>query len=337
MSRLKLFLVVLILCSSFMTMRAQEDPSALVKQGAALYDQGKYEESLTILERARSIWPTSTTILYEIALTRFQLNDWDGVIRLADSIIARQDINNADAFGVKAAALLKQGKVDESTNTLIDGISITGGDYKLFFNLGVNFMNQKKANDAEICFLNAIQIKPTHANSYLLLAKLNQRINPVKSLLAACQFLLLEPKSEQSKPAFHIIDQILTTAPIPYQPIGDGSTVVFDSNYVAVNHVLDSLIQINVHGGNALNIGLFENQLKEIVQSSAESMIYDEDDVWRGYLIPFYTDIFKDVYGEVFCNYIAQSQWKESVYWLEMHREELTKFGQFLKGEEDKK
>ena len=319
-----------------MTMKAQEDPSALVKQGAALYDVGKYEESLTVLERARAIWPSSTTILYEIALSRFQLNDWDGVIRLADSIIVRQDINNADAYGVKAAALLRQGKVEESTNTLIDGISITGGDYKLFFNLGVNFINQNKANDAEICFLNAIQIKPTHANSYLLLAKLNQSTNPIKSLLAACQFLLLEPNGEQSKSAFHIINQILTSAPM-YQPVNDVSKVAIDSNYVAVNHVLDSLVQINLHSGITMDIGVFENQLKEIVRVSAELMIYDEDDVWRGYLIPFYTDIFKDVYGEVFCNYIAQSQWKESVYWLEMHREELTKFGQFLKGEEDKK
>jgi hypothetical protein len=97
------------------------------------------------------------------------------------------------------------------------------------------------------------------------------------------------------------------------------------------------LVQINLHSGITMDIGVFENQLKEIVRVSAELMIYDEDDVWRGYLIPFYTDIFKDVYGEVFCNYIAQSQWKESVYWLEIHREELTKFGQFLKGEEDKK
>ena len=79
-----------------MTMKAQEDPSALVKQGAALYDVGKYEESLTVLERARAIWPSSTTILYEIALSRFQLNDWDGGIRIADSIIVLQYINNAD-------------------------------------------------------------------------------------------------------------------------------------------------------------------------------------------------------------------------------------------------
>lgn len=334
---MRLLPIILLLCFWSLPLIAQEDPSALVRQGVNLYDKGKYKEAMDVLERAKAIWPESTTILYEIALTCYQLKDLDRTIRLADSIIARKDINIAEAYEVKASAQAKQGNNDESINTLITGILETGGNDQLFYNLGVNYIRKHKMTNAEICFLNAIHHKPNHASSYLGLAELNQVVNPAKSLLAACQFLLLEPNTKRSQSAFEVINFILTNPVSRTGIMNDSLALGLDSSYLHVNAALDSVISLNKGKGDIMTFDFFKKVLKDVVIWSSKEVAYDEDDAWRGYLIPFFSDIFQSEYGDVFSNYIAQSQWQVCMVWLEDHRGRLDDFSRFLKGEENKK
>ncbi|HMZ25323.1 MAG TPA: hypothetical protein PLG24_10295 [Saprospiraceae bacterium] len=321
---------------------AQEDPEALVLRGVALYDQGKYPEALKVLERARDIWPRSSTILYEIALTRHSLRDYEGCHRLTDSIIVMRDNNMTQGYLLKASALKQLGKTIESSEVLIDGIRDTGGDEQLFYNLGINFITEKKFNEAEICFLNAINFKPTHSSSYLQLAELNQDVNPTKALLAACQFLLLEPNSNRSKPAFELIEQILNgKSKSPSMKIqkedAENHIIRLDSSYIFSNGIIRLDAETNFNNNGIVDFDYFSAELKKVSLNCIDRIEYKEHDVWRGYLIPFFADIFSSGFGDVFCNYIAQSRWPACSLWLNNRRSEFDRFTAFLKSEEEKK
>ncbi len=340
--RLTMKYTVILLFLLPLTLLAQEDPEALVRQGVTLYDKGEYKEALKILERARDIWPRSSTILSEVALTRYSLGDYDGCLRLADSILVIRDNNLTQGYLLKASALMQQGKLAESSEILIDGIRDTGGDVELFYNLGINFITEKKFNEAEICFLNAINFKPTHSSSYLRLAELNRETNPAKALLAACQFLLLEPNSKRSKPAFELIEQILNgkfiSASMDLQKSQDSDHALdADSTYVFANVILRLDAETNFKNNGIVDFDYFSAELKKISLKCIERIEYEEHDVWRGYLIPFFADIFKSGFGDVFCNYIAQSRWSACSLWLNNRRSEFERFTAFLKSEEEKK
>ncbi|MBK7740452.1 MAG: hypothetical protein IPI42_07790 [Saprospiraceae bacterium] len=107
---------------------------------------------MKVLERARDIWPRSSTILYEIALTRYSLRDYEGCHRLTDSIIVMRDNNMTQGYLLKASALKQLGKTIESSEVLIDGIRDTGGDEQLFYNLGINFITEKNSMKRKYVF-----------------------------------------------------------------------------------------------------------------------------------------------------------------------------------------
>lgn len=335
---MRITVLLILVLSALNTVMAQEDPGALVREGVGLHDKGKYQEALKLYERALELRPRSSTILYEIALTRYSIKEYEQCITLADTIIAIRDNNLSMGYAIKASALLALGRMKESDEALIDGLEATGGDAQLFYNLGVNFMKQERIRDAETCFLNTINFKPTHASAYLMLTEINRYGNPVKALLTAYHFLLLEPNSTRSASCFDMVWEILK-GNVKKDTLTGNSTIYMDE-YTGKDSIYTTValaINIGAAAQGQLpeqdDFSYFKNQTKMAVELLAGMNKYDEDDLWAGYLIPLFADIYASNYGDVFTSYIAQSRWPDALQWIESHGKELEAFGKFLKGE----
>jgi len=330
--------LLILLLSILQAAMAQEDPGALVREGVSLFDKGEYQKALKRYERALELRPRSSTILYEMALTRYSMKEYEPCIILADTIIAIKDNNLPMAYSIKASALLALGRMEESDEVLMDGLEATGGDAQLFYNLGVNFMKQERIRDAETCFLNTIRIKPTHASAYLMIAGINRSGNPVKALLSAYHFLLLEPNSARSGSCLDMVWEILE-GKAKKDTLTGNSTIYMDEHTGKDSIYTSVALAINI-GAAARDqsqeqddFSYFKHQTQMAVELLGGMNKYDGDDLWAGYLIPLFADIYASNYGDVFTSYIARSRWPAAAQWLESHGKELEAFGKFLKGE----
>lgn len=176
-----------------------ESVRELVEQGVALHDQGKYAEAIKKYQAALVIEPGSTLANYEIAFSYFLAGSYDSAITYSGRVLELNGGSQHEAYLVLGSSLDLAGKPAKAIATYEEGIKKYPGSNLLHYNLALTCFNQKDYKKAEQEAILAIQARPRHGSSHLVLAAtMKQTGQRVKSLMALYYFLLLEPNSRRS-------------------------------------------------------------------------------------------------------------------------------------------
>jgi tetratricopeptide (TPR) repeat protein len=201
-----------------------------MKTGIELHDAGKYEEAIQQFESALKKEPKNTFPHYEMANTYINLQKYDKAIKHADKVIDANDKNLAGAYMLKGTAYDLLQKPKKAIEVYKKGIEAMPDFYLLHYNLGITEAGIKEYDNAEIAFIQALTLKPTHASSHYALGVVQwEKGRKVKTLLALYNFILLESNTKRAVNALKIIDDVIDKT-AKKQKNGFDMTITFNSN-----------------------------------------------------------------------------------------------------------
>ncbi|RSK43322.1 tetratricopeptide repeat protein [Hymenobacter perfusus] len=183
----------------------------LVKQGVALYDQGKPDEAVLRYKEALKQDPANTTARYELALTYNALGRNEEAVALSKQILKQEAEPGPSIYSTYGNALDGLKKPKEAAKVYQEGLKRYPNDGALHFNLGVTqatALNQPA--EAIGSMQQSVRCRPGHANSLNALALLQQQEgNRVPALLAMLRLLQMEPTGQRAEAVLARFDKLL--------------------------------------------------------------------------------------------------------------------------------
>ena len=194
-------------------LRAQEAAPAadLIRQGVALYDQGKPDEAVLRYKQALRLEPGNPVARYELALTYNTLGQNEEAVALCRQLAKDDPHPGPSLYDTWGNALdgLKKGK--EAVKAYQQGLQRYPNEGSLYYNLGITqAASLGQLNESLASMQQAVRCRPTHLNSLNTLMQLTLRQgNRVPALLEMLRQLQLEPTGERAETTLARFDGLL--------------------------------------------------------------------------------------------------------------------------------
>jgi len=209
----KVFLTGWLAAASWLVAQAQSATEApgLVREGVALYDEGRYEQALAKYQQALAAAPGDPTARAELAMTYLALRRNAEAISTSRQLLQEQPASSPSVYATYGNALDANQQPTEALAAYAQGLRQHPTSYILFFNQGVTLAQRKRAAEALLSFRHAVVCNPAHGSSHLLLGQilLGSPGGRVPGVLALARFLVLEPTSPRAAQARQLLDQAL--------------------------------------------------------------------------------------------------------------------------------
>jgi len=320
---------------------SQTKVDSLVQAGIQYHDNRQFDKAIEVYKAALEIEPASPLVHYEIALSYMQAKDYKNSIKHCDLVIKQNDKYLLMAYITKASSLDYMGQPREAIKLFEKGIKKFGDHHLLYYNLGYTYYNLNEYDKAEEALVNAINTKPNHSSSHLLLGFLmsdkNQR---VQSALSLHYFLFLEPNTERSKTAYNLLQKEI------------GGNVQRDIDKPnQINIFIDPSQSDSDFGPADMMLSMLEaSKTIEENKSKTEDELFIENTtsffkilgelkkkkykgLWWKFYVPFFYDMAKSSHMDTYCYYISQSSNTAAIEWLENNAMRTDEFDQWLRSQ----
>jgi Tfp pilus assembly protein PilF len=194
-----------------LTVKAQsnQEADALVKEGVALHDQGKYSEALEKYQAALKLDPNYPTAYHEMSFTLFSSGRAKEAIPYLEKLM-KLDPKSGAAYDMLGSIYDDDNQPEKAIELFQKGLSVAPDYQRLHYNLSITYYRVKKYKESEDCAADAIKLDPKHASSQRAYAMaLEMQSKRGCALLAWCSFLMLEPQTKRSIGAYQNIQNIL--------------------------------------------------------------------------------------------------------------------------------
>ncbi len=195
------------------SLQAQQTTTAadLIKQGVALYDQGKPDEAVLRYKQALRQEPDNHVARYELAMTYNALGQNEEAVDLCRKLAKDDPEPGPSLYDTWGNALdgLKKGK--EAVKVYQQGLSRYPNEGSLYYNLGVTqAVSLGQLNESLASMQQAVRCRPTHLNSLNSLMQLTlEQGNRVPALLEMLRQLQLEPTGERAAATLTRLDKLV--------------------------------------------------------------------------------------------------------------------------------
>lgn len=311
-----------------------EKQAALIKEGVALHDQGKYDAAISKYEEALKENPANVEALYEMSFSYAMKQDYRKSLDVA-SKGAQYRSRLLPAFYIQIGNNLDNlGETAKSIEVYKAGIKLSPQAAMLYYNLAVAYSNQNKLDDARKTLKQAIAYNPNHPSSHLFLSSIwRQGGYKVPALLSACRFLVLEPGSGRAVAALKIVHEIM------------GGNVTVGKNPNEINVLLDMSAKKDEGDFGAVDLilgigkaaGMTEkNKNKTEMQLLAEqfdtlfAILSEQSDKSKftgKFYVPYFGEMKRKNFVEPFVYYVNQSSSNAEVKtWLTNNKARVNEF-----------
>jgi tetratricopeptide (TPR) repeat protein len=185
----------------------KEDIKALIDRGVALNDSGKYTEAIDKYKEALKLDPENLRAQYEMSYTLTSCGRAKEAIPILEKIAASNTY--PEAYTMLGDIYDDAGDFEKSLAYYRSGLVAFPKNSRLYLNLGIFYLRQKKYVEAETTAIEAIKLEPKHASNHRIYALATYyQDKGVPSIMAFCNFLMLEPQSPRSAEAYKYIQKI---------------------------------------------------------------------------------------------------------------------------------
>ncbi len=323
-----LFITILILFSTNLSAQISEADSTTshlqIEKGIALFDEGKYDEALSIYSKVDKSDPNYWWACYETALSYYNLNKLDAALQKC------QESGNLNPEDVATIALTgsildDMGKSAEAIEILRKALSTRPYNRSLLYNLAVSYLNAGDLEKSEETAIRNIRINPYHKNSHLLLAKVNFYMGRItQSYLAYNMAILLNPQvsfiNEFEKAISGKLDSLSKPYNYPYPAGYDhrnwDECAWFLKSEMAFNNNFEYDYKINFLTTRQ-SLMLF----RKLLFTPADTSIYSQ------FYTRFFTELVKNNYTETYFYYTLKNTGNKTVNdWYEKNTSKNDEF-----------
>ena len=203
-----LLTLILIITSIDVIAQNKENIKTFINQGIALNDSGKYLSAIGKYKEALNLDPENLQAQYELS---YSLSSC-GRSKEAIPYLEKVAVSNSfpQAYDLLGCIYDDANDFNKSVAYYKLGILAFPKYSRIYLNLGISYLRQKKYQEAENIAIEAITLDPYHASNQRIyaLATYNEDKHE-ESILAWCSFLLLEPQTNRSEEGFKYIQKIL--------------------------------------------------------------------------------------------------------------------------------
>ncbi|GAA3929267.1 tetratricopeptide repeat protein [Hymenobacter algoricola] len=343
-------LLVSLLCTLLTTTYAQSpaEVKALIKEGVALYDAGKYDEAVLRYRQALKLAPDDFTAQYELALTYGSLGRPEEVVEMSKKLLLNEARADANVYVIYGTALDDLKKPREAVRIYQAGLKKFPDQGLLYYNLGVTQAGLQQYEEAIVSLQQAVRKNPGHASAHRVLGALTAAGgNRVPAVLEYLRFLQLEPLTERSAPNLALLDKLLAR----------GVTPTSDSS-VTISLDRDVLKQMNSRKSKPDNFGQADmllsmkgakdkallskgqlpterliEKLGTLLESLAEQKPATRPGFAWEYYVPYFIDLQRAGYLPTLAYLVQASRTAqpEVPQWLEQHSREVKELREWSK------
>jgi Flp pilus assembly protein TadD len=309
----------------------------LLRDAVSLHDKGNYDGAIAGYLEILKENPDDISALYELGFSYFAKGDYQKSLDIANKGAQYKSDLLAGFYTLMGNDLDHLGQADKAIKVYKEGIKQFPRDVQLHYNLAIALVGAKKADEAKKSFKNALSIRPDHPSSNFALSQLYQNENyKIPALLAACRFLVLEPKTARSAAALKIAGQIIqgnvqqAKEPNSISIFMDTGGKTDEGDFNAVTGALSLLAAARYLDENKgkSEIRLFIDNLSTLLAIMSESKSKQKSSgfAWD-YYRPYFCEIANRKFVEPFCYYISQGVQSEEVErWLTLNAERVREF-----------
>lgn len=145
----------------------------VIQRATVLYDSGKYDEAVAELKTVSKLDTNYVYMLSELAMTYTAQEKYAEAIKTCDEGLATPSSFRAHILRSKAIALDKKGDYKESVALFNKSIDEFPFDFRMIYNLGVTYYNNKDYDKALDCFFRVLAINPFHGGSHYNLSRMS--------------------------------------------------------------------------------------------------------------------------------------------------------------------
>jgi tetratricopeptide (TPR) repeat protein len=337
----KITITILLFLTTFQTFAQTDKVAALIDEGIALYDQGKYAEAIDKYKESYKLDSNSVVLFAEMAMTYLALKDYDNTESICQRAITKFPDNKGlkNIYSTYGNSLDDRQKPDEALKIYIEGISKFPDYYMLHFNKGITEYGLKRNYEARTSFQNAIKSNPKHASSYYYLGIVEDNFgNRIPAILCLSRFLILEPKGQRAEKILPYLTKAVNN--MYYQQKNGNSTATYSSAKARTDTTASSFEKVEF---GILTIettsSLFpENEKKTDLEKfeTRTQTIYEYLKAYKNensgfywdFLAPYFIDLESKKYVKTFTYYINYylTDNKDVEKWIKKNEKDVTEF-----------
>jgi hypothetical protein len=274
----------------------EDEARALIKEGVALNDQGKYAEAIEKYNQALKADTGNLHADYQLAFSLFKLDRSKESIPYLQKVIKGNTSLNAPAYDL----------------------------------MGLCYFKAKQYSEAENSAIESLKINPKQAGTQRMYALVTFHQNKrAEALLGFCSFIMLEPQTARSTEAFGNIQHILSGGALKAELGVTINPLSADDN--ALNQAITKAV---ADAGKEKYVSAADQlaaQLKNIftaVGQLAEKQT--ANGFFRNYMAAYFYTLSQSPNMPVFARLISQST-PESKQWIATHAKEMDDLDRWVK------
>lgn len=296
-------------------------PDDVISRANALYDSGKYAETIALLKTIPERDTAYAQILSKFAYTYVDAKDFDKAIEVCREALKMPSAERAVFLKIQALATNKKGDYKQAIVLFESAIKEYPTDVSLIFNLGLIQYNNKDYEKAETNFFKVLSINPFHPASHLNLARLGiGQGRKVHAMLAMGIYLGVNDKDNSSL--------VQINSFLDNQVTDEGTFPTFGANAPAK---LDQMIRariVNEEGFKSIfPVKAAAIQQFELLFDQLNSIPPAADDRYTNFYLPVYKAIKENKGLEAFVYHLLSSSAIEAATkWRNKNDKELKAF-----------
>lgn len=335
--------ILLTYCNS-LTAQNKEAAEKLVGEGVALHDKGEYDAALAKYEEALKQDENNLLALAEKSMSLMYSSRYEEALSVCEKAVEVHKGNETllSVYVTYGSCLNRLKRTDEALDIFDEGIKLFPNFHLLYFNKAVALSGISRTDDAILNLQRSVQLNPKHASSHNALARLlyfqNKR---VPAILAYGAFFMLEPNGQRAKENLGILKEMLGAG---VEKTGKKSvTISLDPNLLADTTkdgkpnensfaitdmilTMSSALDYDKKNKKKSEVELFKEKFETLCSSVEEQQANNHGFYWS-YYVPYYIEMKKQGLVEPFAYIVyATSGEKEVEKWLNDHEKEVRKF-----------
>lgn len=307
-----------------------EEVKLLVKQGVALNDSGKYAEAISKYNQAIKADPKYANAYYEMGYTLFTTGKEKEAIPYLEKVVAL-DPNAAGGYDMLGSIYDDLKQPEKAIELFRKGLQADSTYQRLHYNIAITYYRLGKFPESEQSAIKAIKLDATHASSQRILAMATyKQMKRGISLLAWCDFLLLEPQSKRSAEAVNYVKTILNYG---VKRTGEKSiTISVNPDEGAGNLLMPMAISTSLDKKTNLSaVDSVQFELTSLFTISTAIIGGDAPPLIKNYYAVYFEQLAKSGNVPAFARYITLSAYRdENLAWFKENDKELKDLQQWV-------
>jgi tetratricopeptide (TPR) repeat protein len=294
--------------------RLNQEEQAIIDEGTALHDQGKYDEAVAKYKQVLAKNPKSVMVIYKMSSSYFAAAKYDDCLNFATQGSRFKSDYLPQFYLMIGNSLDKLGKTEDAISAFKQELEILPDNQLLHFNLAAMLSNTGAFEEARSHFKTAIQLDPKHASSHYALGQIYYKQEyRIPSTLALFRFLTLEPNSQRSQKALSMLNENFSGEAAETIPKDEGDFSKYE--------LILSSAQKSKNAPSKLQ--LIDNLFLAMANEKGQGKFVID------YYFPYFIALKKNSLVEAFMNYIYQSSDTEASQWVKTHPDDVQRFLQW--------